>query len=194
MCTILATSIREYLDKNEKPANIPEEGSFVIMVNLRQTPTDSLEMKYGHNLNHGELVKMPLSGDFEKSLGRIQEQMTDFKNSNKHFMFAAAVKIGSLLFPTLIKDTQMDTIYRSMRVHLTNLCGSEEPLKFGDSALTKEILFYTYTEGHHYNTIELCICSHRGTLKMNLSAAKMKVDPRDILGIMERKLETLMTQ
>lgn len=184
LCTVFSTSLRAYLDKHEEPSNIPKEGCMVVPVNIRPTPRTLLEMRKGHNANHGELICMPLSGDFKSTFTRIQEQINDFKRSNKHFMLSGISTLGALFFPTIFKDSQMDSIYESLRVNITNICGGEEPLKFGD-ALSKEIVFHSYAEDHHFNTMQMCIFSHRGTLKMNLSSSKMKADSREIIRIME---------
>lgn len=186
LCAAFGTSIKEYLDQHEeKPENIPTEGGLVIPVNLRPTPKNLLEMRAAHNRNHGEVICLPLSGNFETTVARVRQQMNDFKNSHRHFMLGAYAALATHFFPTFTKSWWMSDCYNSMTVNLTNICGSEIPLKFGD-ALSEEIMFHSWAEDHFFNTLQMAVFSHRGQLKMSLSSSRMQVDARDIMQIMER--------
>lgn len=74
---------------------------------------------------------------------------------------------------------------KGIKISITNICGPEKPLKFGNDALSKEILFMSFLKTEF---LQLSVFSHCGNLKMGIHASKMNVQPRKIMDLVEEAL------
>lgn len=60
-------------------------------------------------------------------------------------MFTCMTTIAAHIFPRFMKDIVLNNSIRTgMKVNVTNICGPEVPLKFGDSSISEEIMFVNF--------------------------------------------------
>lgn len=119
-----------------------------VAVNLREPPATAEELTSAQNLLHYEGVNLPMSNDFNTILASIKSQLDIFKSSNKQFYLFNTMKLMSGLLPKVICDLLINTMLRqSIKVSITNICGPEAALQFGDQgAQSKEIMFANFFE------------------------------------------------
>lgn len=116
-----------------------------VCVNIRDAPESLLDYKVGKNYLNYERVSFPMSTDFNVALQRNAEQMNDFKNSHRNYHLYYFLKVVFLLVPSPLSLSFRDRVLlQTMKISMTNLVGPSVPIRLGEKALSKSIMFMNY--------------------------------------------------
>ena len=71
--------------------------------------------------------------------------MNDYKNSHRNYMLYYFLKVVFLVVPTPLQESFKDRVLlQTMKISMTNLMGPTVPIRLGEKALSKSIMFMNY--------------------------------------------------
>lgn len=116
-----------------------------VCINIRNAPESLLDFRYGKNHLNYERVSFPMSTDFNAALQRNSSQMNDYKTSNRNYQLYYFMKIVFTTMPKFASDEfKRRVLLPTLKVSMTNLMGPTVPIRLGEKALSKSIMFMNY--------------------------------------------------